>query len=184
MCSLQPSVLCPWTRQRCSYGLTLWLSYLCILFSVSVFNKEHLCVPSWAEVSPSLWQLGKKNELLISWAEIFEDFQSLQAISQSAKFKGWIHWLAYSALKQHFHFSQQRPGGRWFTGELLPLHRQSVIRDTDFPRVPHFKPPPLWECKTLPFPRGRVDPALTPSTRDNVDGTFNWLAPPHPRNLL
>lgn len=31
--------------------------------------------------------LSLKNELLISWAEIFEDFQSLRTTSQSEKFK-------------------------------------------------------------------------------------------------
>lgn len=94
MCSLQPSVLCPWTRQRCSYGLTLWLSYLCILFSVSVFNKEHLCVPSWAEVSPYSGSLEKKMNYWFHGLRSLKIFKVSKPFpSQQSSKDEFIDWL-------------------------------------------------------------------------------------------
>lgn len=56
-----------------------------------------------------------KSQLSISWAEIFEDFQSIRTTSLSEKFKERIYRPAYSVLKGPLHFSRERPGERLFT---------------------------------------------------------------------
>lgn len=120
--------------QMAPQGLGLCPFYLSGIFSAwdtasHIRGPQHSASRAEFLHSPS----NLKRELLISQAEIFEDFQSLGTTSQSEEFKEWIYRPAYSALKSHLHFSRERPEERLITGELSPLHRLSDIGGEDLP---------------------------------------------------